>query len=101
LVLSILLIAIHYFLSGHATEGSPLPSDSIAVHAAPEHSCHDIIKPANGVSFLMSRAEMNLSAKDFTPFEFYHSKLQQRAHDLLLIQKKFIPIFLSNKVIRI
>lgn len=79
-----------------------MPSDSIAVHAAPEHSCHDIIKPANGVSFfLMSRAEMDLNAKDFTPFEFYHSKLQQCARGLLLIQKKFIPIFLSNKVMRI
>lgn len=98
LTLSILIIVVHFFYSGHSTNQYQPFSDQTEVHVAPDYTNEDVIKPASGLSAFFNIVQIAGSVKQLLHVELLKACINSKQ---VVHSHGEIPIFLSYRVIRI
>ena len=98
LTLSLLIIVVHFFYTGHSTHQHQPFSDRIQVHIAPDYTIEDVVKPASGLSAFFNIVQIAGDLKPLLRLELFKPGIKGI---YITHSKREIPIFLSYRVIRI
>lgn len=99
--LSIIVLLVHYLMSGYEANTNASYSDHLVIHASPDYSCEDVLKPANSFSLFVGKIQADWMLTLNSHIDADQLIREKCPLKFLFYSKTFVPIFLSNCVIRI
>jgi hypothetical protein len=99
--LSILVLLVHYLISGYEANATASYSDHLVIHVSPDYSSEDVLKPANSLSLLEGKFQVDWVLSLTSHVDSDRLTWEKCPLKFLFFSKTFVPIFLSNCVIRI